>query len=356
MQKTKQSLKASKAVRPYLWTTTAGVFYGDEPMAMASTTKIMTAIYTIENADLADIVTVSKNAAAQPKVKMYLTEGEHISLENLLYALMLQSSNDAAVAIAEHVSGSSEGFCQALTKKAKELGAKDTVFKTPNGLDKDDHHSTAHDMAIITAYALKNDKFREIIKTPSITFTSDKKTYNVTNKDRLLTEYEGAIGVKTGYTGKAGHCFVGAAKRNGQTLISVVLASGWGTSGKAAKWSDTKKILDYGFNNFTNTGIVKKEDTAGTFAVINGEKEEGEAVFSEGLVLPLKKTENIEVVTNFLTLEAPIAKGQAVGYAEIMIDGENYSKIELLSNETIERHTFGAKLYKVIDKWLDMTY
>ena len=196
----------------------------NEPLAMASTTKIMTAILAIESGKLDETLTVSKRAQSAPEVKLHILEGEQYTLKDMLYAMMLSSYNDTAVAIAEFIGGSVEDFCIMMTEKAKSLGCTDTVFKTPNGLDLDDHHSTAKDMAIITAYALKNDTFREIIKTPSYT-VNGTKTHNVTNKDRLLTEYEGAIGVKTGFTGKAGHCFVGAAQRNGQTLISVVFGS-----------------------------------------------------------------------------------------------------------------------------------
>ncbi|MBQ5708908.1 MAG: D-alanyl-D-alanine carboxypeptidase, partial [Anaerotignum sp.] len=187
----------------------------EEPMAMASTTKIMTAILVLENCEMDEIVTISKNASHQPKVHMGLVEGEQWKVGDLLSAMMLRSYNDAAVALAEHISGSAEKFCMKMTEKAKEIGAEDTIFGTPNGLDShltdEEHHSTAYDMALITAYALQNENFRKIIAQPEITIEdmAGKRTCHVTNTDRFLKEYDGAIGVKTGYTNKAGHCFVG---------------------------------------------------------------------------------------------------------------------------------------------------
>ena len=227
------------------------------PLAMASTTKIMTAIVALENGNLDDKVTVSKKAALAPEVKMHLSAGEEITLRDLLYALMLQSYNDSAVAIAEHISGDVASFCNQMTEKAKSLGAKDTVFETPNGLDAGDHHSTAYDLALITSYALKNEKFNEIINTSSYTAKSNLRSYDLYNKNRLLNEFQGANGVKTGFTGKAGHCFVGSAKRGDMQLISVVLASGWGTQGKEQKWIDTKRILSYGFEKYHYENIIK---------------------------------------------------------------------------------------------------
>ncbi len=214
------------------------ILYGeniDEKLPMASTTKIMTLLVALENANLDDIVKVSKNATKAPKVKMYLSEGEEVKLENLLYGLSLESFNDCAVAVAEYVGGDVETFCNMMTAKAKELGAVNTSFKTPNGLDADGHYSTARDLAIITAYALKNEKFVEITNTISYTFKSSKREYTVNNKNRLLREYQGANGVKTGYTGLAGQCFVGAAKRGDMQLVTVVLQAGWGETGKAQK-------------------------------------------------------------------------------------------------------------------------
>ncbi|MCD8214829.1 MAG: D-alanyl-D-alanine carboxypeptidase [Clostridiales bacterium] len=328
----------------------------ESPMAMASTTKIMTAVYTIEHADLNDTVTVSKNAAAQPRVKLFLSEGEEARLKDLLYALMLKSSNDAAVAIAEHISGSSEEFCRAMTEEAKKIGARDTVFETPNGLDSGDHHSTASDMALITRYALKNETFREIIKTPSYSFETNKRSYSLTNADRLLTEYQGAVGVKTGYTGKAGHCFVGAAEREGMTLISVVLASGWGAAGKANKWADTKKLLDYGFDNYKTEDIVTEGETAAEFHILNGDKERAGAVFAEGMKLPLKEGEKAEIKIENIEIEAPVYKGDIVGKAEVYISGALHGKIDLISAESVERHTFKYILEKIYNKWLEMTF
>jgi D-alanyl-D-alanine carboxypeptidase (penicillin-binding protein 5/6) len=181
---------------------------------------------------------------------MDLTTGEEISLEGLLYALMMQSSNDAAVAIAEHVMGSVEDFCYAMTLKARELGALDTSFITPSGLDAENHYSTAHDLAVIARYALRNEKFTEIINTINYTVKSSKRTYDIQNKNRFLYEYEGALGIKTGFTGGAGNCFVGAAEQDGMRFITVVLGSGWGEAGKRRRWADTRKMMDYAFANY----------------------------------------------------------------------------------------------------------
>jgi D-alanyl-D-alanine carboxypeptidase (penicillin-binding protein 5/6) len=259
----------------------------DKKLAMASTTKIMTAIIALENSKPDDIVTVSKSVLTVPKVKMNLEPNEKIKMKDLLYALMLESANDAAVTIAEHISGSVQNFCKLMTQKAKSIGAFNTLFETPNGLDKGDHHSTAHDMALIARYALNNKKFVEIINTPSICFATDKKSYSFINKNRLLHEFKGANGIKTGFTGKAGHCFVGAAKRNDMQLISVVLGSGWGARGKEGKWSDTKKILNYGFDNYKYENLIDKNSVAENLKVCHANKNENSVnlVYEKDLIL-----------------------------------------------------------------------
>ncbi len=329
----------------------------NSPMAMASTTKIMTAIVALENADINDQVTVSKRAAAAPDVQMGIETGEKIKLEGLLYALMLQSSNDAAIAIAEHVGNTVEEFCATMTKKAAELGAKDTVFKTPNGLDLDDHHSTAYDMALITAYALKNKQFLELINTPSVTVKSDKKTYEVVNKNRLLREYEGANGVKTGFTGKAGQCFVGAAKRGDMQLITVVFASGWGKKGKEQKWIDTKALLNYGFKNFEYTKVVSGNEDAGTVAVERSKTPEVKLCFKEDLVIPLsqKERENLKLVIDTPNcVKAPVLEGDKIGVCKIYLADNCYKEIDVLAENEALRHDLKTSLERIIDNWLEL--
>ncbi len=328
-----------------------------QPMAMASTTKIMTAIIALENGNMNDIVTVSKRAAAAPDVQLNLKPGEKMELMQLMYALMLMSYNDAAIAIAEHVGGSVENFCVMMTSKAKELGALDTVFETPNGLDHGDHHSTAYDMALITNYALNNNKFKEIITTPSITIKSDKQTYDLVNRNRLLNEFAGAIGVKTGFTGKAGHCFVGAAKRDDMTLISVVLGSGWGNKGKEQKWVDTKSLLNYGFDNFRYQNIISQKDKAATVYIDRSKTPSVDVYFSEGLKLPLTK-EEAENMTVELTLPesvlAPVFKEQPLGTAKILIGGRVYKEIPLLAGDEALRHDLKTSMEKLINCWFEM--
>ena len=224
---------------------------GFEQLPMASTTKIMTCLIALENSNPKDKVVFSKYAASKPKVKLGAGVGYEFYMEDMLYSLMLESHNDTAVAIAETIAGSEENFAKLMNEKAKEMGAFETNFVTANGLDDINHYTTAYDLAIITSFALKNEEFLKIIKCANHNFSeiNGKGNYNVSNKDVFLTMYKGAIGVKTGFTGKAGYCFVGAAKRNNKTLISVVLASGWPPD-KSFKWKDTIKLMDYGFDNY----------------------------------------------------------------------------------------------------------
>lgn len=220
---------------------------GEQQLPMASTTKIMTLIVLLEQANPDDIVTFSQNAASQPDVQMNAKLGEQYYLRDLYYSLMLESHNDTAVALAEHIGGTVEGFAEIMNQKAKEIGAENTHFVTPNGLDAKEHYTTAYDLALITYYALKIPEFVKITTTKSHTIKeiNGKRTLTVTNKNRFLSMMEGAIGVKTGFTGEAGYCFVGAIQRADRVLISVVLGCRWPPF-RDAKWTDTRKLMDYG--------------------------------------------------------------------------------------------------------------
>ena len=333
----------------------------EEPMAMASTTKIMTAILVLENCEMDEIVTISKNASHQPKVHMGLREGEEWKVGDLLSAMMLRSYNDAAVALAEHISGSVEIFCEEMTKKAKQIGAEDTVFGSPNGLDSHltdaEHHSTAYDMALITAYALQNENFREIIVQPEITIedVSGKHICHVTNTDRFLREYDGAIGVKTGYTNKAGHCFVGAAEREDVLLISAVLGSGWGDAGKQKKWTDTKALMDYGFGNFKSSEVLKKDDIFGEVKILNSPTESVETVLAEGYTALFSEgeMENLRIEAKLpQEIKAPVEKGQGLGKAVLFLGKEKLAEISLLAKDTAQPFTLAEWMHRLAENWL----
>jgi len=325
------------------------------PMAMASTTKIMTAVLALESGRGDEIVTVSRTAAAAPKMKMHLTSGEKIRLGDLLLALMLESSNDAAVAIAEHLGGSVQDFCTMMTKRAAEIGAKNTIFETPNGLDAGDHHSTAYDLALMTRYALEVPGFIQLTNTPAAQFSSDKRNYSMVNKNRLLREFDGANGVKTGFTGKAGHCFVGAAKRDGMQLISVVLASGWGDKGRAQKWVDTKAILNHGFKNFDYEIILQDGQPAGDISVTRSRTTSVDYIYGSGLTAPLSKEEKEQIEIKMeipKSIPAPVAKDQNIGKASVYVKGRLFADIELVAAEEALRHDFKTSLEKVLTQWL----
>ena len=328
----------------------------NKPMAMASTTKIMTALVALENCDITKETTVSKNATLASPVKMHLAVGEKLTIEQLLYAMMLQSYNDSAVAVAEAVGGSVEKFCTMMNEKAKEIGCSDTVFETPNGLDKGNHHSTAEDMSKIGVYALKNQNLMKIMNTRDYTFKSSKTTYSFVNKDRLLSEYEGAIGMKTGFTGKAGHCFVGAANRGDITLVSVGLASGWGTAGKSRKWIDTKALLNYGFNNYKKYSIINGSEKM-NISIDKAEKEIAELKYEDSVDLLLSENEKANLkIENELpqNITAPINYGDSVGIGKIYTGNTLLKTVKIISAENIEKIGVEYNIKKLINQWLKL--
>jgi len=333
----------------------------EEPMAMASTAKIMTAILVLENCDLDEIVTISRNAARQPEVHMDLKEGEQWKVGDLLSAMMLRSYNDAAVALAEYVSGSGEMFCAEMTEKAQGIGAKDTVFGSPNGLDSHlsdaEHHSTAYDMAMIAAYALENETFCEIIAQPEISVSDldGKHICHVTNADRFLKEYQGALGVKTGYTNKAGHCFVGAAEREDILLVSAVLGSGWGTAGKEQKWKDTKTLMDYGFEKYRNYEAVREGTVFGEVKITDSPMERVETVLSEGYtaLFSEEEAESLWLEADLPeVIEAPVTAGEKLGEATLFLGNEKITEIDLLAKTSAPSFTLAERLQRLAENWL----
>lgn len=219
------------------------------PMANASTTKILTCIVTLERCSLDETVTISANAAAQPKVHYGVSEGEQYPLEELLYGLMLESFNDCAVAIAEHVAGSTEAFAELLNAKAKEIGCTDTYFITPNGLDAENetgfHHTTAEDLCKIMAYCVWESPQKETFL--QITQTKNYDTF--VNRNAFLDSMEGVLSGKTGYTSKAGYCYVAALEQNGERYTIALLACGW-PNHKTYKWQDAKTLFSYGLEHY----------------------------------------------------------------------------------------------------------
>lgn len=333
----------------------------EEPLAMASTTKIMTAILVLENGNLDDVVTVSKNAARQPEVHMDLRAEEQWKVGDLLSAMMLRSYNDTAVALAEHVSGSVEEFCKLMTQKAAEIGAKDTVFGSPNGLDSQipfaKHHSTAKDMSLIATYALKNEEFCRIIAQPEIAISdvTGKKQCQVTNADRFLREYQGAMGVKTGYTNKAGHCFVGAAEKDGVRLVTTVLGSGWGSSGKEKKWKDTKELMNYGFATFFPVEVVPKGKNCGKISVLHSKVGEVEAVLEHGYNGLFSKEEENNIKLSVLlpqNMEAPIQAGQQLGNAQLTLGDELLVEIPIIAGRCAPAYTLGDWFSYLYKNWI----
>jgi D-alanyl-D-alanine carboxypeptidase (penicillin-binding protein 5/6) len=313
---------------------------GYTPKAMASTTKIMTCIIALEKGNPLDVVTISSNAAGQPKVRLGIQKEEQFQLGDLLYSLMLESHNDVAVAIAEHVGGSVEGFAVLMNEKAVELGCKETNFVTPNGLDAEGHQTTAEELALITRYAIQNEEFVKITNTPSYSFANiaATRTFQVNNKDQFLHQMEGAFGVKTGFTGEAGYCFVGALKRGDKTFISVVLGSGWPPD-KTWKWADTKALMTYGLDNYEKKQVFDSEKVIEPVEVVDGQEKLEELLYpEEDLTLLMRNDEKIEIVYELPDkLQAPVTKGQIAGSAKYYIGERLFKEIPIYTAKDIAK-------------------
>ncbi len=321
-----------------------------EKMPMASTTKIMTAILAIENCGLEDIVEVGPNASGVEGSSIWLSAGEKIQLGDMLFGLMLASGNDAAVAIAEHVAGSVDKFVEMMNAKAKEVGAYNTHFSNPNGLPKDDHYTTAYDLAIISAYAMKNDFFRELVKTQYKTIPWEGHEWDrvVKNKNKILWQYEGGNGIKTGFTKSAGRCLSAAAQRDGLQLISVVL-------GAPDMFGDCMKLMDMGFENYSSKLIVKKGEYIGDVAVKQGVIDGFPVYTQEDVYYPLTE-EELGLIEKRVYLEneldAPVAKGQNVGYIDIWLGSNQIRSVTLTAPESIGENSYKYNLGKILNGWL----
>lgn len=308
-------------------------------VSVASTTKIMTCIIVIENGNLGDMVTPSDYAIAMPKVKMHLDSKDKYKLEDLLYAMMLESYNDVAVAVAEHIAGSVEKFAELMNIKAKDIGMKDTNFVTPNGLDAKNQYSTAYDMALLGMYATNNELFVKITNTRNYSFVSENgRRVSVSNKDAFLDKMSDAIGIKTGFTGNAGYCFVGALKNENKKLISCVLACGWPPN-KGYKWNDTLSLMKYG-ENYNYKEIVDIQNDFVKYDVRNGVENILNTYTNEKFGLLLKNDDKVDKKIVISKKNAPIFKNEVVGYENIYVNNIKIKAIEIKAKHNIKKYEF----------------
>lgn len=318
-----------------------------EKLPMASTTKIMTAILAIEAGNLDALVTVPQEAYGVEGSSMYLRLGEQISMRDLLYGLMLVSGNDAAVAIAVHVGGSVEGFAALMNAKAASLGAHNTHFVTPNGLPDPDHYTTAYDLALIACYAMQNETFREIVGTTYYQTTTGEIARTVKNKNKILWEYEGGNGVKTGYTMAAGKCLVFAAEREGMQLVGVVLNC-------PDMFPSAKRLLDYGFETYQQETLVTADERIARVRVTGGKKNALEVAAKNDIIILVKDGDSttVRTVVNLAgPVEAPVEKGDVLGTLEVWEDGRVLAETELVAAETVESSAYLDYLERLFKRW-----
>ena len=330
----------------------------NEVMPMASTTKIMTLLVTLEHADLDEIVEVSARAASMPDVQLHIREGERYRLQDLCYSLMLESHNDSAVAIAEHVGGTVEGFAAMMNQKAKHLGCYHTYFITPNGLDAEDEHgkhsTTARDLARIMRCCIKNETFLSITREPSWTFTDmdGNRSFTVQNKNAFLQMMEGALTGKTGFTNEAGYCYVGALERGEKRLITVVLACGW-PNHKTWKWMDTKALMNYGLEDYHKEMVGSDRMALEPVSVMDGQKEKVEILTDAALEDFLLKEDDeftMEVLVPDV-LKAPVQAGELVGSVAYYINGQIVDLFPVYTASEVKKIDLEWRLRQVIDLW-----
>ena len=311
-----------------------------EKLPMASTTKIITAITAIENMNINDVVTTSKRASLVEGSSIWLEEGEKLSLLDMLYGLMLSSGNDSAIAIAEH-KGYDE-FIKLMNETAVKAGAVNTSLKNPNGLDEEGHFTTAYDLALISAYAMKNDVFKEIVSTKEkqIPWQDHQWMRTLKNHNKMLRLYDGANGIKTGFTKKDGRCLVSSAERSGIELICVTLNA-------PDDWNDHKNLLDYGFSVFENK---KVEILCKSIEVLFGKKQNVLLYPNEEVFIPVMKNDSINVKYNIPEkINAPIKINQAVGSAEIYLNNQLFKTVKMCAEEEISVDYLSKFKYELLN-------
>lgn len=315
--------------------------------AMASTTKIMTCIVVIENADLNAEVKISAKAAGTGGSRLGLKKDDKITIKDLLYGLMLRSGNDAAVALAEYVGKDKEGFANLMNKKAKELGLKDTHFVTPHGLDDPEHYTTAYELAKIADYALKNEMFAKIVGTKEHTININGYAKQLCNTNELLGYLQGVSGVKTGFTNNAGRCLVTSVNRNDFEIITVVL----GADTKKIRTADSINLIEYAYENYKYLNIEDiVNEKFGNWKEINEKRIQVEKGKNKTVVLKLRKIknkvipvkksdiDNINIEINCLYyLKAPIEKGDVIGNLKITLNEEVVEVVDIVNNEEIKK-------------------
>ncbi len=322
-----------------------------EKMPMASTTKIMTAIVAIENGNLNDTVVVGPNASGIEGSSIWLSVGEKMTLSDMLFGLMLASGNDAAVAIAEHVGGSLDAFVELMNQKAQEIGAYNSHFANPNGLPADNHYTTAYDLALISAHAMQNVMFQEVVKTQYKTLPWEGHEWNrvVKNKNKILWNYEGGNGVKTGFTEAAGRCLSAAAQREGMQLVSVVLSA-------PDMFNDCMTLMDYGFNNYDNSLVVKAGELIGEVSVREGIEDSFPVYTMEDIYYPLTQ-EEIEKLNKRVYIDdnvaAPVQKGQSVGHIDLWLGEDKIQSVALSAPHDIGENSYSFNLSKLINQWIN---
>lgn len=331
----------------------------------ASTTKVMTAILTVENCNLDDVATVSHNAVYSipyDYTHASLKEGEELTIEQLLYALMIPSANDAAIVLAEHISGSVEEFSKLMNKRAEELGCKNTHFVNPNGIHSKDHTSTAYDLALMGKFAMQNSIIRKIVSTKQFTLPATNKyskadrTFNNSN-DLLSTYsryyYEGTTGVKTGYTGEAGNCIIASAKKNDFEVILVVLGGESTNTGLSQRYLDCKTLFDYAFNNYSLKTLNEKNAVLKQITV-RGATEETQnlnVLIKDKIEIFSENSADLSSLEPEITLDenlmAPISANSAIGKITYNYDGQTYSS-DLIAETQVLSSDFLPLLFRIL--------
>ena len=320
---------------------------GNKQTPMASTTKILTSIVILENADLKETVTIGSKAAGTGGSRLGLKKNDKITVNDLLYGLMLRSGNDAAVALALHVGGSIEGFADMMNKKAEELGLTNSHFVVPHGLDNEGHYTTAYELAKMADYALNIPKFKEIVSSKSATIYINGYPKAINNTNNLLGSVSGVYGVKTGFTNGAGRCLVSSCKRGELDIITVVI----GANTNNQRTADTKELIEYAFNNFSLINIEEIiQDKFEQWKNIN----EGRIYVNKGIengiklylekpkksVMAVRKDsiDKIDIEVNSLFyMEAPVAKDQVIGNLRVIINGEEIEVLEIRAIREVKK-------------------